>query len=204
MTELQADNRLEALCDGVFAIAITLLILDVRLPESEAFSSTAEFWRALGDLGPSVFAFVLSFAVILITWVNHHAMLKLVRGTSQAFIYANGLLLLTVAAFPFPTTLLGRYLLSDHASPAVVVYNGVLVAQAIAWILLTNAAIQAGLAMDEGATATLRTARRHGLGAVAIYGALTIAALWLPVTVAMITTLSWMFWLVLGIRTARS
>jgi uncharacterized membrane protein len=71
MTEAPPNARLEALSDGVFAIALTLLILDVRLPEAAAITSTAALWRALQGLGPSVFAFVLSFGIILITWVNH-------------------------------------------------------------------------------------------------------------------------------------
>src|SRR5258708_28579722 len=118
MAEANANSRLEAFSDGVFAIAITLLIIDVKLP-TESFASTAELWRALRHLTPIVFAFVLSFGVILITWVNHHATLELVNRSSASFIYANGFLLLTVAFVPFPTGLLGAFLLTEHAAPAV-------------------------------------------------------------------------------------
>ncbi len=84
MAEANANSRLETFCDGVFAIALTLLIIDVRLPAPESIASTSEFWRALQHLTPTVFAFVLSFGIILITWVNHHAALKLVNKSQHS------------------------------------------------------------------------------------------------------------------------
>src|SRR5262245_6751053 len=110
MTPAHANARLEAFCDAVFAIALTLLILEVRLPATAHIASTADFWRALQHVLPSVFAFVLSFGIILITWVNHHAAMKLVHSSCASFIYANGFLLLAVVSIPFPTSLLGEFL----------------------------------------------------------------------------------------------
>ena len=200
MRSTNPNTRLEALCDGVFAIAMTLLILDVRLPETQNPTTTTELWRALHRLGPSVFAFVLSFGVILTTWVNHHAILKLVDGTSGSFIYANGLLLLTVVSLPFPTTLLSTFLLTDHVAPAVVLYNAVLASQAIAWILVGRAVLNGHLAVDERAAAEMRVSHRHAFGALVLYTALAVTALWWPLTVAVVTTVSWAFWLVRGMR----
>jgi len=130
--------RLEAFCDGVFAIALTLLIIDVKIPSTEKINNTADFWLALKHMAPSIFAFGLSFTIILITWVNHHAGLKLVNKTSASFIYANGFLLLTVVFIPFPTSLMGEYILTDHASPVVILYDSTLALQAVGWILLTG------------------------------------------------------------------
>ncbi len=200
MPEAHPNARLEALCDGVFAIAMTLLILDVKLLSTVTIASTAELWRALGQLAPSMFAFVLSFGIILITWVNHHAMMKLVTSTSAPFIYANGLLLLTVVFVPFPTGLLGAFLLTDHAAPAVVLYNAVLAAQAIAWILVSGTALRGHLTTGEGSTIAMRESMRNGYPAVALYSLLAIAAVWFPLTVALLTTMSWIFWLAFGIR----
>jgi uncharacterized membrane protein len=191
---------LEALSDGVFAIAMTLLILDVRLPSMERIAGTAELWRALQHLAPSVFAFVLSFGIILITWVNHHATLALVNNSSASFRYANGFLLLTVVAVPFPAGLLGAFLLTDHASPAVVLYNAVLAFQAIGWILVNGTALKDDLTTGVGAASTIRDGKRNGYVAFALYALLAITALWFPLAVAAITTVSWIFWLVLGIR----
>lgn len=201
MTDAHENTRLEALCDAVFAIAMTLLILDVTLPSPESITSTSELWHALQQLAPSAFAFVLSFGIILITWVNHHATLKLVKGSSASFIYANGFLLLTVVAFPFPTRLLGDFLWTDHAAPAVMLYDAILAVQAIGWILVLGAALKNGLGMDEAAISRLRANMRHGYGAFLLYALLTVTAWWLPLAVAIVTTLSWIFWLALGLRT---
>src|SRR4051812_30477109 len=102
MTETNSGSRLEAFCDGVFAIAITLLIIDIRIPSSEKINNTADLTQALKHIAPSIFAFILSFIIILITWVNHHNSLKLGNKISTLFIYANGFLLLTVVFMPFP------------------------------------------------------------------------------------------------------
>ena len=198
--EANANSRLEAFADGVFAIAMTLLIIDVKLPSTESIGNTAEFWHALQHLAPTVFAFVLSFGVILITWVNHHAALKLINKTSASFIYANGFLLLTVVFIPFPTSLLGEFLLTDHAAPAVVLYDAVLAAQAIGWILLGRTALKNQLTRDERSESTLRENARNGYFAFALYSLFSVAALWFPLAIAIVTTMSWIFWLMLGIR----
>ncbi len=96
MAETHPNARLETFSDGVFAIALTLLVIDIKVPASEGIGTARELWLALRHLGPSVFAFVLSFAIIFITWVNHHGFLRLVNKSSALFVYANGFLLLTV------------------------------------------------------------------------------------------------------------
>src|SRR5262245_33076896 len=126
MPDTNVNARLEAFCDGVFAIAITLLIIELRLPGAGEIRDTSGLWTALARMTPSFFAFLLSFLIILITWVNHHHSLKLVHKSSGSFIYANGFLLLTVVFVPFPTSLVGEYLVTDHAAPAVILYNAVL------------------------------------------------------------------------------
>ena len=200
MTNPHANTRLEALCDGVFAIALTLLILDVKLDSPESITSTAEFWRALRHLPPSVFAFLLSFCIILITWVNHHAALKLVTRSSPAFIYANGFLLLSVVAIPFTASLLGSFLGTDHAAPAVVLYNGVLAMASIGWMLVSGAALRDQLTIDAAAAATVREMRRRAYPAFFLYSLLAVTALWFPHVSAALTTITWLFWLVLSIR----
>jgi TMEM175 potassium channel family protein len=200
MTVEHTNSRLEALCDGVFAIALTLLILDVKLPSADDITSTSEFWNALRSLGPSVFAFVLSFGVILITWVNHHATLRLIHGSTASFIYANGFLLLTVVFVPFPTELLGSFLWTDHAAPAVALYDAVLAAQGVGWILISGVALRNRLTTDEASTATLRNGNKQGYMALILYSLLAVIALWFPVSVAAVTTASWIFWLSLGVR----
>ena len=198
-SEPHPNARLEAFCDGVFAIAITLLIIEIKVP-SEAIGTTRELWSALGHLGPLLSAFFLSFVIIFITWVNHHAFLRLVNKSSSAFIYANGLMLLTVVVMPFPTALAGEYLLTNHAAPAVVVYNSVTAVQALSWILLTGAVLKDRLARDEKAARLVREAQKRGYFAVVVYSLLALIAAWFPISVAIVTTMLWTYWLIVSIN----
>ena len=190
-----SNTRLEAFCDGVFAIALTLLIIDIKIPAPEEIGTTRELWLALRHLGPSIFAFVLSFAIILITWVNHHRFFGLVNKSSGPFVYANGFLLLTVVFMPFPTRLVGEYLLTDRAAPAVVIYNSVTAAQAVGWILVCGAALGNRLAKDERSAVLVRDGYRNGYVALVVYSLLALTAVWFPLAIAIATTMLWAYWL---------
>jgi uncharacterized membrane protein len=203
MVTERENARLEAFCDGVFAIALTLLIIDVKIPSTTGIASTADLWRALQRVFPQAFAFLLSFVIILITWVNHHAALRLVDKSSASFIYANGLLLLTVVFIPFPTALLGDYVFTPYATPAVVLFNTVATVQGVAWILLTGAALRNKLTRNEKAAATLRENHKYAYFAVVLYSLLALMALWFPLAIAVVTTVIWAFWLWLGISMKR-
>jgi uncharacterized membrane protein len=195
-----ANARLEALSDGVFAIAMTLLVIEVRAPNPDNIQTTADLWHALHHAMPTIAAFLLSFAVIFITWVNHHAAIRAIPRTSAPFLFANGFMLLTVAFIPFPTALLGEFILSGHAAPAVMLYNGVLAAQALSWILFTRAAMSGGLVRDDEAAGALRVAGRNGFGALILYSLLSILGYWLPVPVVIVTTATWVVWLAMSLR----
>src|SRR5262245_56126052 len=200
MPESNPNSRLEAFCDGVFAIALTLLIIDIKIPATSEINTSADLWQALRHIVPSIFSFVLSFAVILITWVNHHNGLKLVHKSTSTFYYANGFLLLTVVFIPFPTSLLGEYLLTDHAATAVVLYNSVLSLQSIGWILITGTALKNQLGKSDYAMSEIRKNRMYGYFAFGLYTIFAILAYWLPLTIAALTTITWIFWLVVGIN----
>jgi uncharacterized membrane protein len=200
MPETNPNLRLEAFCDGVFAIALTLLIIDIKIPSTKEINDTAGFWLVLGDILPSISAFILSFIIILITWVNHHNSLKLVNRSSPSFIYANGFMLLTVVFIPFPTSLLGEYILTDHAAPAVILYDATLALQAVSWILVTGSSLKDQLAKNEKLALTIRENRKFGYFAFALYSLCAIIAIWFPLTIAIITTITWIFWLIWGIR----
>lgn len=199
MAETHHNARLEAFCDGVFAIAITLLIIDVGLPATKEIGTTAEFWKALLNIAPQIYAFVLSFIVIFISWVNHHNFLKLVEKSSPPWIYANGFLLLTIVMVPFPTNLLGEYILTDHATPAVVAYNGVFTLQALGWVLISWSAAAGHLSRSEVAERKVLDTLRNGFFGIGVNTFLAVIALWLPRVSAGLTTLFWLYWLVYSI-----
>jgi uncharacterized membrane protein len=200
MSEPNPNSRLEAFCDGVFAIALTLLIIDIKIPSTTEINSTADFLLALKHIAPSIFSFVLSFTVIFITWFNHHNGLKLVNKSSSSFIYSNGFLLLTVVFIPFPTALLGDYLLTNHAAPAVILYNAVLALQSIGWVLISGAALRNHLGKSEKATGEIRKNGLYGHYAFVLYLLCAILAFWFPLAIAAFTALTWVFWLIAGIN----
>ena len=204
MPEANPNARLEMFCDGVFAIALTLLIIDIKLPTTVEINSTADLWLELRHILPSIFAFVLSFAIILITWVNHHNALKLASNSSTAFIYANGLLLLSVVFIPFPTSLIGEFILTDHAAPAVIIYNLVLVLQSLAWALISTAGLNGNLAKNEKAIQETRKNRNYAYYSILGYSVLAVLSVWFPFTVVMITMLLWILWMMLGINIKHS
>lgn len=116
-------GRLQSFSDGVFAVAITLLVLNLAVPEGK---STPEMLAgALASEWPSYLAFVTSFGTILIMWINHHTIVKLVRRADTLFVFANGFHLLHVTIVPFITALVARYLTTPAASTACAIYAGV-------------------------------------------------------------------------------
>ncbi len=116
-------GRLEAFSDGVFAIAITLLVLDLKVPVLNGASPTA-LGVALLKQWPNYLTLFISFATILIMWVYHHRLFQTVRRTETLLLFSNGFLLLLVTVVPFPTALVGAYLLTPAASMACAVYSG--------------------------------------------------------------------------------
>ena len=197
------NARLEALSDGVFAIAMALLIVDLLAPTTVGMTTTAGLWRALGRTAPTIFAFLLSFNVIAITWVNHRAVMKLVARTSPALIVANGFLLLTVVVIPFPTQLLAKYLRTAQAAPAIVIYDAALAAMWLGWIVVTRTMINGRMAKDGRAAMALVRVVANSRAAFVLYAVLSLTASWFPVTAALLTTLTWAFWLLASIRLRR-
>jgi len=201
MTDQNPNVRLETFCDGVFAIALTLLIIDIKIPADENIHTTNDLWLALKHLMPAVFAFLLSFVIIFITWVNHHGIFKLIHTSSPAFIYANGYLLLMIVVLPFPTALLSEHLFTEHAAPAVVLYAAINGLLALGWIFLGHAALNHDpLGKNEKSTLTLRAGRQNGYFALIIYSLLAMMAFWFPQIVAFLLGVIWLGWLVYGIK----
>ncbi len=115
--------RLEAFSDGVFAIAITLLVLDLKVP-SDLSPITPLTLAALVSKWPNYLTLVISFATILIMWVYHHNLFKAAKKSEPLLLFSNGLLLLLVTMVPFPTALVGAYLTTPAASVACATYAG--------------------------------------------------------------------------------
>jgi TMEM175 potassium channel family protein len=125
-------TRAEAFSDAVMAIAITLLVLDLHVPVRQTLDQPLD--RALAHEWPSYVAYVTSFLVIGIIWVNHHAVFELIGRIDRTALFLNLLLLMAVVAIPFTTALLSEYLTArQNARVAALVYSGVMLLMAFAF-----------------------------------------------------------------------
>ncbi len=136
-------NRLEAFSDGVLAIVITIMVLELKRPETPDFA-------ALRALLPVFLSYVLSFIYIGIYWNNHHYLLHATQRVSAGVLWANLHLLFWLSLFPFATTWLGE----GHVSPAPTAFYGfILLMAAIAWYIL-----QSSILANEGRDSILASA----------------------------------------------
>jgi uncharacterized membrane protein len=100
-------SRVEAFSDGVLAVVITLLVLDVKLPAG--LTTDAALWAAVIHIAPVLAAWVVSFAFVLTFWVSHHYFFASLKHTDRGVLWLNGVFLLTITMIPFPTGLVGQY-----------------------------------------------------------------------------------------------
>lgn len=188
--------RIEAFSDGVFAIAITLLALEIKPPED-----TAHLARQLAELWPSYTAYVISFLLIGLVWANHHTMFEHIRRGDRVLLFLNTLLLMNVAFLPFVTSVIALALRTgDGQRTAVVLYGSTLVVGGVFFNAVWAWARRGHRLLDPDLSAT--SARRIGRGflagpvlylvgtllgaAIPLAGLVVFAALilvyWLPVS----------------------
>jgi TMEM175 potassium channel family protein len=131
--ESMETNRLEAFSDGVFSIAITLLILEIKVPPM------ADLGNGLLHLWPSYLAYAISFIVIGAIWINHHAMFDWIDRVDQKLLLLNTLHLMFIAFLPFPTAILAEALHSGlNQSTAAAFYSGTLTVIGVFVTLMWN------------------------------------------------------------------
>jgi uncharacterized membrane protein len=130
--EAMSKARLETFTDGVFAIAITLLVLTIAQPDN--YRNLA---HQLGQRWPELAAYIVSFAVIGIMWLNHHTVFSHLERVDRGIFYLNLLLLLTIVFIPYPTAVFGEALRrGEGARTAAVFYSVVMTINACAWSAL--------------------------------------------------------------------
>jgi uncharacterized membrane protein len=120
--------RVEAFADGVFAIAATLLILNV---DTQVADDVPDLGEKLLQIWPSYLAYAVSFVTIGIMWVNHHTVMSQLGKVDRRFLMATVGLLLCIAFVPFPTRLVAEHIRGDGAEPAALAYGFTMVATAI-------------------------------------------------------------------------
>jgi uncharacterized membrane protein len=125
-------GRVEAFSDGVFGIAITLLVLTIAQPTNYSILA-----RQLAERWPSLVAYIVSFLVIGIMWVNHHTVFSHLQTLDRGLFYCNLLLLMTIVFIPYPTEVFGVALRNGQgARTAAVFYSATMTVNAVAWTVL--------------------------------------------------------------------
>lgn len=136
-------NRIEAFSDGVIAIIITVMVFDLKLPEMAAGFTDQEVWKAFLVLLPKLGAYIMSFVVLAIMWLNHHAMYDLIEHSTSKLVWYNHHLLFWMSLIPLPTAFLAAHPLLPQAC---MFYGIVLGGNALAFTFLRHyAAVTAKL-----------------------------------------------------------
>ena len=189
-------GRLESFSDGVFAVAITLLVFNLQVPHLPAGAiSVSLLGRELLKQWPSYLTFITSFATILIMWASHHGIFKLIYKTDTPFLFANGLLLLLVTVVPFPTSLVAQYLSTPAAALACAVYAGIFVVINVAYNLLWWAATRQRRLLHPAVTPRqVKRLTRHILLGLPVYLLATLLAFWNPYVSLGLCSCLWIFW----------
>ena len=177
---LAESTRVEAFSDGVFAIAITLLVLDLKAPVTRG--------AVLHDLlvqWPAYVAYLASFGYIGVIWVNHHYLFTRIARVNGALLWRNLALLLAMSVLPFPTAVVAsafQYGDVNDERTAVVIYALVAGAAAVTWLVLFHFLSRAPyLLEDEAHTAVFAAERRRAVFGVTLYALSAVAAVWSPV-----------------------
>lgn len=156
-------SRVEAFSDGVFAIAITLLILDVHVPTSVQ----GHLGAALAKQWPTYVAFLISFAFIGIMWVNHHRLFNHIHRTDNGLMFLNLLLLLGVTVVPFPTALIAAHYYGGGRTVAAAVFNGTYFVIAIFFNVLWHHAVRGDLLDSATRESAEAISKQYGVGPLA-------------------------------------
>jgi uncharacterized membrane protein len=159
-----SKERLEAFSDGVFAVALTLLVLELHTPNILDHSSFGEYAATMAPLIPKVISFVLTFALICIHWVSHHYFFSHLRRVTLGLVWWNNLFLLWICFMPFPTAMLG-----DHATDQfpILLYGVNQLLAALNFFAFRSYASKHKLFIDNASAKAMGP--RHSIPAIAIF-----------------------------------
>jgi len=164
-----STSRLESFSDGVIAIIVTIMVLDLRPPGAASTAALLALW-------PIFFSYALSFLVVAIYWVNHRHVVRYAIHVTPALLWLNMLVLFTISLIPFATAWLGSHLAAPVPN---VVYGLVLIAGAVRFLLLSEVVNRQNAARREYAH-VIGIARAKGMIALALYVIGVVLAAFVP------------------------
>ena len=191
-SDTKETGRVEAFSDGVFGIAMTLLVLDIKVPPPGNGARLAE---ALLSQWPAYFSYVTSFLTVLIMWMNHHKLFRHIHRVNHPFLVLNGLLLMGVTLVPFPTALLAAYIGHTGERTAAAVYSGWFVVISIFFNLLWRYPAARGrlLARNYDPAAVAAITRQYRVGPLLYTAAFALAFFNVAVSVGLCFALAVFF-----------
>lgn len=198
-SEIQSQKetlRIETFSDGVFCIAVTLLSIEIGVEVQGAVTNN-ELTHALLAKWPLYLAYVISFINVLLAWIGHHGLFKMLHRSDNSIMITNGLLMMLIALVPFPTKTLGEFLLTGGFKSAVIFYTAYFVLISIAFRLLWYAATRkAGILMRGVTEKQIKlTTRNENIGLLCntIIFAIAFINPWLALAFSFVM---WIYWLV--------
>ena len=190
-------GRIEAFSDGVFAIAITLLVIEIGVPHMNDAPLGATLFGELADQWPSYLAYVISFLQIGVIWANHHNRFRYIVRSDHGLLFLNILFLMCVAFIPFPTALLAEYLgeTTTESATAGIVYAGSLMVTAFFFTLLWLYVAGSRRLLDQSLDLTIIRAmtRRYVLGMLFYILAFAISFVSLAASLVLLVVLALLF-----------
>ena len=187
MDDAKETGRIEAFSDGVFAVVITLLILNIQLP-TKSFTKEIDLFNYLLSLWPAYLAFVTSFATIGIMWINHHRLFTYIKRTDTILMLLNLLLLLMIVFVPFPTALLAQqYISHPNLRVPALVWNGTFILLAVFFNLLWRYAAHENRLLDKKADqqAVEAITRQYRFGPLFYVVSFGLAWIYVPASIAL-------------------
>lgn len=163
-----SSHRLDPLIDGIFAVALTVLVLEVKVPELKDPSSAPELLAAVGASGPLVIAYFVSFALLGLFWVWHHGLKDKIKRVDGALLFCTLTFLALVCFFPFAAAVFGRYMIYGNVV-CLLVYLPLVGAILALQLLYFYLAMRRGLIHDEVTADEIRTTHRRNLYSLAIF-----------------------------------
>ncbi|GAA4161083.1 TMEM175 family protein [Chryseobacterium ginsenosidimutans] len=197
--------RLEAFSDGIFGVAITLLAIEIGIKEYEG-ANNLNLWDKIIEKWPEYFTYFNSFATVLLMWMGHNKIFEQLKKSNHWVVLLNGLMLLLVVLFPFPTKLVGSFIGTNAQETAVSFYAGFTGCITLSMLLLNIVIInnESLLISPETSVPWLKNMIKGQILGFIVYEASAILALQYSVIALMITFLMWIFWAIVSMDRERS
>lgn len=187
--------RLEAFSDGIFSVAITLLAIEIGISEYQN-ASNLNLWEKILEKWGEYFAYFNSFATVLLIWMGHHKIFNKIWRANHGIILLNGLVLLFVVLFPYPTKTVGTFINTPAINTAVAFYAGFtgIIVMTMLFLnlgILNNAK---SIINPEKNIAWFKHQTKQQIIAICIYAIATVIAFYYPNIALMLTFFMWLYW----------